>query len=250
MEALKKFNINYLSASHITKFITNPSDWVLQYIYKVPFKGSAAAERGKFIEKGLNLILGDNRNIDETVELELNNFTETCKEMKIDKEEYEKEYHFIREAIKILPQHFLKFGKVTGYQKKIGYNYKGVDIIGYTDFEFDKPMIVDLKTSSKMNVTVGHKIAQHIYTKATNMENKLFYVQILKTKSNVMEYKLTDEDNIQIPLLIHQAIENINYLCAIASSKEDFKRIIIPNIDDWIWKDEDKLKARKKIWGF
>ena len=45
------------------------------------------------------------------------------------------------------------------------------------------------------NVTVGHKIAQHIYTKATNMENKLFYVQILKTKSNVMEYKLTDEDN-------------------------------------------------------
>ena len=78
MEALKKFNINYLSASHITKFITNPSDWVLQYIYKVPFKGSAAAERGKFIEKGLNLILGDNRNIDETIELELNNFTETC----------------------------------------------------------------------------------------------------------------------------------------------------------------------------
>ena len=44
MEALKKFDIKYLSASHITKFITNPSDWVLTYIYKMPFKGSAAAE--------------------------------------------------------------------------------------------------------------------------------------------------------------------------------------------------------------
>ena len=250
MEALKKFNINHLSASSISTFIGNPSNWVLSYIYKVPFKSGASAQRGTFIEKGLNLILGDNRKVDEIIKLQLNNYTETCKEMKIKKEEYEKEYRFIEEALKILPQHFIKFGKITGYQKKIGYNYKGVDIIGYTDFEFDKPIIVDLKTSNKLNVSIGHKIAQYIYTKATNMENKLFYVQILKKTSNVMEYKLTDEDNIQIPLLIHQAIENMNYLCAIASSKEDFKRLVIPNPDDWMWKDEDKLKARKKIWGY
>ena len=65
-----------------------------------------------------------------------------------------------------------------------------------------------------------------------------------------MEYELTDEDNIKIPLLIHQAIENMNYLCGIANTKEDFTRLITPNPDDWKWNDESKLKARKDIWGF
>ena len=78
MEALKKFNINHLSASSISTFIGNPSNWVLSYIYKVPFKSGASAQRGTFIEKGLNLILGDNRKVDEIIKLQLNNYTETC----------------------------------------------------------------------------------------------------------------------------------------------------------------------------
>ena len=250
MEALKKFDIKHLSASSISLFINDPASWVVSYIYKKPFKSSAAAERGKFIEKGLNQILGNYQNWETTIKEQIHLYTETCKEMKIPKEEYEQEYHFIKKALEILPSHFSKFGKIISYQKRIGYNYKGVPIIGYIDFEFDKHIIVDLKTSSKMNVSINHKIAQHIYKTATNMENKLFYVQVLKTKENVMEYQLTDEDNIKIPLLIHQAIENMNYLCGIATSKKDFTRLITPNPDNWLWKDEDKIKARKEIWGF
>ena len=111
-------------------------------------------------------------------------------------------------------------------------------------------MILDLKTSKKINVSVGHKIAQHIYKTATNKPNKLFYVQVLTKSENVMEYELTDEDNVKIPILILQAIENMNYLCSLANSKDDFKRLITPNPDDWKWNDETKLKARKYIWGF
>ena len=43
-------------------------------------------------------------------------------------------------------------------------------------------------------------------------------------------------------MYLQHKIENMNYLCAIANSKEDFKRLVIPNPDDWMWKDEDKLK--------
>ena len=254
MEALKKHKIKHISASNINTFITNPAEWVINYIYKLPFPSSAAAERGKYIEKALFHILGNGVSVEKALEEQTYFFAETCKEMKVPEEEYLKEKEFVEKAIKILPKHLSKFGKITGYQNKIGYNYKGIDIIGYTDFDFElpdgSPLILDLKTTKKINVSTGHKIAQHIYKTATNKPNKLFYVKVLKTKEEVEEYELTDEDNVKIPLLIHQAIENMNYLCSLANSKDDFKRLITPNPDDWKWNDETKLKARKDIWGF
>ena len=254
MEAFKKHKIKHISASNINTFITNPAEWVINYIYKLPFASSAAAERGKYIEKALFHILGNGVSVEKALEEQTYFFAETCKEMKVDKEEYLKEKEFVQKAIQILPKHLSKFGKITGYQNKIGYNYKGIDIIGYTDFDFElpdgSPLILDLKTTKKINVSTGHKIAQHIYKTATNKPNKLFYVKVLKTKEEVEEYELTDEDNVKIPLLIHQAIENMNYLCSLANSKDDFKRHITPNPDDWKWNDETKLKARKDIWGF
>ena len=254
MEALKKHKIKHISASNINTFITNPAEWVINYIYKLPFPSSAAAERGKYIEKALFHILGNGVSVEKALEEQTYFFAETCKEMKVPEEEYLKEKEFVQKAIQILPKHLSKFGKITGYQNKIGYNYKGIDIIGYTDFDFElpdgSPLILDLKTTKKINVSTGHKIAQHIYKTATNKPNKLFYVKVLKTKEEVEEYELTDEDNVKIPLLIHQAIENMNYLCSLANSKDDFKRLITPNPDDWKWNDETKLKARKDIWGF
>ena len=254
MEAFRKHKIKHISASNINTFITNSAEWVINYIYKLPFPSSAAAERGKYIEKALFHILGNGVSVEKALEEQTYFFAETCKEMKVPEEEYLKEKEFVQKAIKILPKHLSKFGKITGYQNKIGYNYKGIDIIGYTDFDFElpdgSPLILDLKTTKKINVSTGHKIAQHIYKTATNKPNKLFYVKVLKTKEEVQEYELTDEDNVKIPLLIHQAIENMNYLCSLANSKDDFKRLITPNPDDWKWNDETKLKARKDIWGF
>jgi len=254
MEAFRKHKIKHISASNINTFITNSAEWVINYIYKLPFPSSAAAERGKYIEKALFHILGNGVSVEKALEEQTYFFAETCKEMKVPEEEYLKEKEFVEKAIKILPKHLSKFGKITGYQNKIGYNYKGIDIIGYTDFDFElpdgSPLILDLKTTKKINVSTGHKIAQHIYKTATNKPNKLFYVKVLKTKEEVQEYELTDEDNVKIPLLIHQAIENMNYLCSLANSKDDFKRLITPNPDDWKWNDETKLKARKDIWGF
>ena len=254
MEAFRKHKIKHISASNINTFITNPAEWVINYIYKLPFPSSAAAERGKYIEKALFHILGNGVSVEKALEEQTYFFAETCKEMKVPEEEYLKEKEFVEKAIKILPKHLSKFGKITGYQNKIGYNYKGIDIIGYTDFDFElpdgSPLILDLKTTKKINVSTGHKIAQHIYKTATNKPNKLFYVKVLKTKEEVEEYELTDEDNVKIPLLIHQAIENMNYLCSLANSKDDFKRLITPNPDDWKWNDDTKLKARKDIWGF
>jgi len=118
MEALKKHKITHISASNINTFITNPAEWVIHYIYKLSFPSSAAAERGKYIEKALFHILGNGVPVDKVIEEQTYFFAETCKEMKIDKEEYLKEKEFVQRAIKALPKHLSKFGKIVGYQNQ------------------------------------------------------------------------------------------------------------------------------------
>jgi hypothetical protein len=40
-----------------------------------------------------------------------------------------------------------------------------------------------------------------------------------------------------------------NYLSKV-DSLDDVKNSLIPNPDDWFWKDEHVLKARKEVWGY
>ena len=256
MEALKKWKINYLSPSSIATFIENPAMYVMEKIFNYKFKGSAAASRGTFIEMGVNQVLSrDDIDATKVSKAIVQDFINECEQYKYPKEDIDKELFFIEKAIQVLPSKLKQFGKVVGYQKEVGYDYKGVQLKGYTDFEFsnnDNLLFIDLKTTGKQpKATTRHKIQQYIYSKATNVENRLFYIQVLKTKEpKIEEYKLTEEDEIMIPLLINQAINNINVLCSLANTKEDWKRLVTPNPDDWKWNDEDKQKARKEIWGY
>jgi len=253
MEELKKYNIKYLSPSSISLFISNPALYVLEKIFGYKFTAGAAAHRGRFVEQGVHLIIANKEDIEKVAQLQLSNFIEYCKQMGIEKDEYEKELEFIDRAIKKLPSELSQFGQIVGYQKEVGYVHNGVKIKGYTDFEFknkDNLLFVDLKTTGKsIKVSTAHKIQQYIYNKATNVENKLFYIQVLKKSENIVDYSLTPEDEDQIPRIIDQAINNIITLCSLANSKDDFKRLVTPNPDDWKW-SKDKIKARKEVWGY
>ena len=253
MEELKKYNIKYLSPSSISLFISNPALYVLEKIFGYKFTAGAAAHRGRFIEQGVHLAIAKQSDVEKVAQLQLSNFIEYCKQIGIKKDEYEKELNFIDQAIRKLPSKLSQFGKIVSYQKEIGYIHNGVKIKGYTDFEFknkDNLLFLDLKTTGRpIKVTTAHKIQQYIYSKATNVSNKLFYIQVLKTKENIKEYSLTQEDEYHIPRIIDQAITNLKHLCYLANTKDDFKKLITPNPDDWKWSD-DKIKARKEVWGY
>ena len=253
MEVLLKHNIKYLSPSSISLFISNPALYVLEKIFGYKFTAGAAAHRGRFVEQGVHLIIANKHDIEKVAQLQLSNFIEYCKQMGIEQDEYEKELEFIDRAIKKLPSELSQFGQIVGYQKEVGYVHNGVKIKGYTDFEFknkDNLLFVDLKTTGKsIKVSTAHKIQQYIYSKATNVSNKLFYIQVLKKSENIVDYSLTPEDENQIPRIIDQAINNIISLCSLANSKDDFKRLVTPNPDDWKW-SKDKIKARKEVWGY
>jgi hypothetical protein len=253
MKELLKHNIKYLSPSSISLFISNPALYVLEKIFGYKFTAGAAAHRGRFIEQGVHLAIAKQSDVEKVAQLQLSNFIEYCKQIGIKKDEYEKELNFIDQAIRKLPSKLSQFGKIVSYQKEIGYIHNGVKIKGYTDFEFknkDNLLFLDLKTTGRsIKVTTANKIQQYIYSKATNVSNKLFYIQVLKTKENIKEYSLTQEDEYHIPCIIDQAITNLKHLCHLANTKDDFKKLITPNPDDWKWSD-DKIKARKEVWGY
>ena len=253
MKELLKHNIKYLSPSSISLFISNPALYVLEKIFGYKFTAGAAAHRGRFIEQGVHLAIAKQSDVEKVTQLQLSNFIEYCKQIGIKKDEYEKELNFIDQAIRKLPSKLSQFGKIVSYQKEIGYIHNGVKIKGYTDFEFknkDNLLFLDLKTTGRsIKVTTANKIQQYIYSKATNVENKLFYIQVLKKSENIVDYSLTPEDENQIPRIIDQAINNIISLCSLANSKDDFKRLVTPNPDDWKW-SKDKIKARKEVWGY
>ena len=253
MKELLKHNIKYLSPSSISLFISNPALYVLEKIFGYRFTAGAAAHRGRFIEQGVHLAIAKQSDVEKVAQLQLSNFIEYCKQIGIKKDEYEKELNFIDQAIRKLPSKLSQFGKIVSYQKEIGYIHNGVKIKGYTDFEFknkDNLLFLDLKTTGRsIKVTTANKIQQYIYSKATNVSNKLFYIQVLKTKENIKEYSLTQEDEYHIPCIIDQAITNLKHLCHLANTKDDFKKLITPNPDDWKWSD-DKVKARKEVWGY
>ena len=253
MKELLKHNIKYLSPSSISLFISNPALYVLEKIFGYKFTAGAAAHRGRFIEQGVHLAIAKQSDVEKVAQLQLSNFIEYCKQIGIKKDEYEKELNFIDQAIRKLPSKLSQFGKIVSYQKEIGYIHNGVKIKGYTDFEFknkDNLLFLDLKTTGRsIKVTTANKIQQYIYSKATNVSNKLFYIQVLKTKENIKEYSLTQEDEYHIPCIIDQAITNLKHLCYLANTKDDFKKLITPNPDDWKWSD-DKIKARKEVWGY
>ncbi len=197
MKELLKHNIKYLSPSSISLFISNPALYVLEKIFGYKFTAGAAAHRGRFIEQGVHLAIAKQSDVEKVAQLQLSNF--------------------IDQAIRKLPSKLSQFGKIVSYQKEIGYIHNGVKIKGYTDFEFknkDNLLFLDLKTTGRsIKVTTANKIQQYIYSKATNVSNKLFYIQVLKTKENIEEYSLTQEDEYHIPCIIDQAITNLKHLC-------------------------------------
>ena len=59
---------------------------------------------------------------------------------------------------------------------------------------------------------------------------------------------LTDYDS---PMKVCEHIISVmgKYL-ELVNSKEDVRDSIIPNPDDWIWRDTAVLEARKEVWGY
>ena len=146
-----------------------------------------------------------------------------------------------------------KVGRSINPEKRI----KDIPFIGYTDFHFEdkntkEDFFIDLKTSKLLpqKISISHAMQQAIYQKATNAKQILWYLKT-PTKTKDAEYIAMSLDDYVMPMKICEHIVEVmgNYLKTV-NSPDDVKNSLIPNPDNWIWKEETVLNARKEVWGY
>ena len=244
-----------LSFSHINEFAFNRPRWALRRIFGYEFPTSAAAERGSSVEAGLNMLMNG---VDEEKAFKLMLSQFDANVSRIDDPKIPEERHMLYPLLKLGFQQFQKYAaqwNLLGYQKKVELLIENIPMVGYTDFHFEdkitkEDFYVDLKTSKRKpsGISMSHSMQQSIYQKGTNANQKLWYLISKKSGCEFVQLELEDYYK---PMLICEHIVRVmgNYLSKV-DTKEQVKNSIIPNPDDWIWKDYKVLEARKEVWGY
>mgnify|MGYP001435884561 CR=1 FL=1 len=147
--------------------------------------------------------------------------------------------------------------RLIDYQRKIEGQIEDIPFIGYTDFYFEdnhtrEDFFIDLKTSKNLpqKISISHAMQQAIYQKATNAKQILWYLKT-PTKTKDAEYIAMSLDDYVEPFNICKHIIKVmgNYLKTV-DTPEDVKNSLVPNPDNWIWKEPTVLEARKEVWGY
>ena len=261
IEHFKKFDtqdkksILPLSFSQLTEFAFNRERWALRRIFGYDFDTNPAMQRGTVVESGLNMWL-NGTDQDEAVEKMLHEYDEGCSKLVGDKvtDERENLKPLFNEGVDRLKEYAFKWDLV-GYQKKVEMDIHGIPLVGYTDFQFEdksskESFYIDLKTTLRKpnGISNSHAMQQAIYQKGTNANQKLWYLVCKKSGTEFYEFSLEDYKK---PMQICEHIVKVmgNWLSKV-DSLDDVKNILIPNPDDWIWKEEAVYKARKEVWGY
>ena len=262
LEHFEKFDdygkgLHPLSFSHLNEFAFYRERWALRRIFGYQFPSSAPAERGKAVESGLNMVLFC-MSLQEASEKTIAEFDANCVGMTDPNVDAER-----ANLVPLLELGATKFKEhafqwnLLDYQKKVEVSIKGIPFIGYTDFHFEdkktkEDFFIDLKTSktNPLQMSTSHAMQQSIYHKATNARQMLWYLKT-PTKTKPPEFTQLELASYDHHMKICEHIVNVmsNYLETV-NSPEDVRNSLVPNPDNWIWKEETVLNARKEIWGY
>lgn len=262
IEHFKKFDkgdksLLPLSFSHINEFAFYRERWALRRIFGYEFPSSASAERGSAVESGLNMIL-NGLSFKEASEKMIVEYDANCSRINDPKTDDERQN--LVPLLELGASKFKEFAfqwNLLDYQKKVEVDILGIPMIGYTDFHFEdkntkEDFFIDLKTSKNMpqNISTSHKMQQSIYHKATNSRQMLWYLKN-PTKTKDAEFSQKELTDYNTPLKLCEHIIKVmgNFLKNVDSA-EDVKMALIPNPDNWIWKEDTVYRARKEVWGY
>ena len=262
IEHFKKFDrgdksLLPLSFSHLNEFAFYRERWALRRIFGYEFPSSASAERGTAVESGLHMLLRGMEK-EQAVDRMYKIYDDNCSNLTDTRVEEEK-----ANLIPLLDLGASQFQEnafkweLLDYQKKVELEIFDIPIIGYTDFHFEdkntkEDFFIDLKTSKIMpsTISLSHAMQQSIYHKATNSRQMLWYLKT-PTKTKDAEFKPLElyEYSHHLKICEH-IVKAMAFFLSKVDTPEEVKQILIPNIDNWIWKEETVLNARKEVWGF
>ena len=256
MSGFEKFDIPKVSPSQIGNYTSRRSRWVIEKIFKKIVTVGASAHRGTIIEHGIEhffsmdkLKTGDK--ITESVDVGVKKFDEKCRGMM----KYEEERNFIEPCIRKGIDEFRKFSLLQ-FQAELHLDLNGYNVYGYSDFVFQDDVVsdrfvVDLKTTKKTPYKINNQHCRQvsIYAKSLECKGKLMY--LIPKKSGIVDVQWVDVDDQEKYLTqVKDILKSMDLLLWNCDDKYQVANMCPPDVDDWIWNDEQLVEHRKKIWGY
>ncbi len=254
LEPFERFDLLPLSFSRINKFVTDRPGFYISYIHK--FKGSSCAmERGTWAEHG-TLKLFEGMSEEDAIKDALYYFDKAVEEKNL---EEDPKRSTERTNIPLYIKGFwkeLKQFELEDFQEKQESKILDIPIIGYTDFGLLTPIDniyfkVDLKSSGRMPSTLTNSVSlqQSYYTSTSNVENKVLYSVVSRGKNSTKWFNLENTGTYQ--RVFRDMIISMHSFLSKCEDKEEMKKLIVPDLDNWIWDYDPKVtKIRKEIWGY
>ena len=255
LEPFERFDLLPLSFSRINKFITDRTGFYISYIHG--FKGSSCSmERGTWSEHG-TLKLFEGMSEEDAIKDALYYYDKAVEEKKL---EDDLKRSTERTNIPLYIKGFwkeLKQFELVDFQEKQESKILDIPIIGYTDFGLTTPIEntyfkVDLKSSGRMPSALTNSVSlqQSYYTSTSNVENKVLYSVVNKQgKYFTKWFNLENTGTYQ--RVFRDMIISMHSFLSKCEDKEEMKKLIVPDLDNWIWNYDPKVtKIRKEIWGY
>ena len=254
LEPFERFDLLPLSFSRINKFVTDRPGFYISYIHK--YKGSSCAmERGTWAEHG-TLKLFEGMSEEDAIKDALYYFDKAVEEKKL---EDDPKRSTERTNIPLYIKGFwkeLKQFELEDFQEKQESKILDIPIIGYTDFGLLTPIDniyfkVDLKSSGRMPSTLTNSVSlqQSYYTSTSNVENKVLYSVVSRGENKTKWFNL--ENTATYQRVFRDMIISMHSFLSKCEDKEEMKKLIVPDLDNWIWNYDPKVtRIRKEIWGY
>ena len=119
------FEIEHLSNSSISSFISNPPKWVLNYLYKIRSKTNAAMTRGSVSDHEIGRQFSDPLSLAESIQRAVLEYDTTIKQLKkedgfdIDNDKELKEKQNLAKYLELAIPHYKNLGQPESYQQRI-----------------------------------------------------------------------------------------------------------------------------------
>ncbi len=251
------FEIEHLSNSSISLFISNTPKWVLNYLYKIKGKTNAAMLRGTVTDHEIGRQATEPLPLAESIQRAILEFDTTVKQLKkekafeIDDAKELKEKQNLAKYLELAIPHYKNLGKANHQQKiELQLEEIPVPIIGFCDFTFPELGIVrDLKTTAKKPSEIPDSVNRQlsIYSTALEYVPLVDYVVVNQSRQEVITMEVNDVDK-WMSQVKGAAIAMQNLLAL--GDLHEITSMMYPDLSDWMWSDyEIKQIIERKIWS-
>jgi hypothetical protein len=252
MNPFERHGIHHLSASSLNLFAAEPALWVATKLLRRAIPAGLAAQRGKAIERGVELGLFNPAlpvaECQAVAEAEYDALTAFAPP-----EERAKERKAIAPTVATALAELRQYGipdpPADGKQHRIEVHLPEIPVplIGYLDFLFDSHgIVVDLKTVTRVPTEISPAFARQgaLYVANTNRQMRFAYA----SPKRIAVYAL-DDPAIHLAALGVIA-QRLGRFLSISADPHALAAIVCPDYEDFRWSDPTARAIGREVFGF